>query len=324
MSKARKGFKIFGITLLGIILILCGIGFYLQWYSLQAQGNPRGKNLEASYAYMMETYPHIKSWADSMFQNQLFKDTCIQSEDGVLLHALYAYADTITPKTAVIVHGYTDNAIRMLHIGYLYHHDLKYNILLPDLRFSGKSEGSHLQMGWKDRLDVLRWMEVANQIFTASGHTDKTQMVVHGISMGGATTVNVSGEPQQPYVKCFVNDCGFTSVWDEFTGELKTQFGLPAFPILYFASWLTDLRYGWNFKEAAPIQQIKKCQLPMLIIHGADDKFVPTWMGDSLYQAKTGIKEFWKTPKTEHAVSYLNYPQEYTEKVKNFTEKFVN
>lgn len=324
MSRTRKRARIFGITLAGVILILCGVGFYLQWYSLQAQGNPRGKNLEASYAYMMETYPHIKSWADSMFQNQLFKDTCIQSEDGVLLHALYAYADTVTPKTAVIVHGYTDNAIRMLHIGYLYHHDLKYNVLLPDLRFSGKSEGSHLQMGWNDRKDVLRWMDVANQIFTRTSHTENTRMVVHGISMGGATTVNVSGEPQQPYVKCFINDCGFTSVWDEFTGELKTQFGLSAFPILHLASLLTDIRYGWNFKEAAPIQQIKKCNLPMLIIHGADDKFVPTWMGDSLYQAKPGIKEFWKTPKTEHAASYLNYPQEYTEKVKNFTEKFLN
>lgn len=324
MLKKRKNIKIISIILVGLILILCSISFYLQWYSLEAQGNPRGKNLEESYAYMTSTYPQIKSWADSMFQHQLFKDTCIQTEDGMLLHALYAYADSLTPKTAVIVHGYTDNAIRMLHIGYLYHHDLKYNILLPDLRFSGKSEGSHLQMGWNDRKDVLRWMNIANELFARYNHIDQTKMVVHGISMGGATTVNVSGEPQQPFVKCFINDCGFTSVWDEFKGELKNQFNIPAFPILHVASWLTDLRYGWNFKEAAPLKQIRKCKYPMLIIHGANDTFVPTWMGDSLYQAKPGIKEYWKTPNTEHAASYRNYPQEYTQRVKNFTEKFLN
>ena len=48
-------------------------------------------------------------------------------------------------------------------------------------------------MGWKDRWDVLQWMNIANEIFG-----DSTQMVVHGISMGGATTMMVSGEEQKP------------------------------------------------------------------------------------------------------------------------------
>ena len=55
-------------------------------------------------------------------------------------------------------------------------------------------------MGWKDRLDVLRWMEVANELFAPEG--SQTRMVVHGISMGAATTVCVSGEPQPPFVNC--------------------------------------------------------------------------------------------------------------------------
>ncbi len=66
-------------------------------------------------------------------------------------------------------------------------------------------------MGWKDRFDVLRWMDIANDIFGGD-----TRMVVHGISMGAATTMMVSGEEQQPYVKCFVEDCGYTSVRDQF------------------------------------------------------------------------------------------------------------
>lgn len=41
----------------------------------------------------------------------------------------------------------------------------------------------------------------------------------------------VSGEKQQPYVKCFVEDCGYTSVWDEFSA--RTQIFLPpaCFPV---------------------------------------------------------------------------------------------
>ena len=88
-------------------------------------------------------------------------------------------------------------------------------------------------MGWKDRLDVLQWTETADELF-GRRHTDSvasrsTEMVVHGISMGAATTMMVSGEVehgqyQQPFIKCFVEDCGYTSVWDEFRGELKEQF----------------------------------------------------------------------------------------------------
>ena len=83
-------------------------------------------------------------------------------------------------------------------------------------------------MGWLDRKDVTQWMEVANRIYG-----DSTSMVVHGISMGAATTMMVSGEPQPDYVKCFVEDCGYTSVWDQFSKELKEQFGLPQFPLMY-------------------------------------------------------------------------------------------
>ena len=88
------------------------------------------------------------------------------------------------------------------------------------------------------------------------------------------------------------------------------------------ASWATCLRYGWDFREASPLEQVKKCRLPMLFIHGTEDTFVPTWMGDSLYAAKTGIKEIWHVEGATHADSYLKYAKEYTEIVKSFVERY--
>ena len=60
----------------------------------------------------------------------------------------------------------------------------------------------------------------------------------------------------------------------------------------------------------------------MLFIHGTEDTFVPTWMGDSLYTAKTGIKELWQVEGATHADSYLKYAKEYTEIVKSFVERY--
>lgn len=114
------------------------------------------------------------------------------------------------------------------------------------------------------------------------------------------------------------------SVWDEFRGELKELFGLPAFPLLHTASWLCRQEYGWDFREASALEQVKKCTLPMLFIHGDADTFVPTWMAYPLYEAKPEPKELWIVPGATHAMSYKDYPQEYTEHVKKFVGKYIH
>ena len=172
-------------------------------------------------------------------------------------------------------------------------------------------------MGWLDRLDVMRWMDVADSIFGG------TQMVVHGISMGAATTMMVSGEEQRPFVRCFVEDCGYTSVWDEFEHELRGRFGLPAFPLLHVADWLCGVEHGWTFREASAVEQVKKCRLPMLFIHGAADDFVPTWMVYELFEAKPQPKEIWVVPGAAHAVSYRDNRDQYVWRVRNFVSRHI-
>ncbi|MDE7123091.1 MAG: alpha/beta hydrolase, partial [Alistipes sp.] len=138
-----------------------------------------------------------------------------------------------------------------------------------------------------------------------------------------ATTMMVSGEEQRPYVRCFVEDCGYTSVRDEFRKELRDQFSLPAFPLLPVASALCEAKYGWNFGEASALRQVAKCRLPMLFIHGDADRFVPTWMVYPLFEAKPGEKELWIVPGATHATSYRDYPEEYARRVGEFVGRYV-
>lgn len=304
-----------------ILLLLVGVtiggSYYMLGYSLRPNATVLSNNAD-SYMYMYKNYPFLHPWVDSLRQVDALRDTFITNPEGIQLHAYYIRAPRPTRKTAVIVHGYTDDAIRMFMIGYLYNRDLQYNVLLPDLQHQGESEGEAIQMGWKDRLDVKQWMRLANQLYG-----DSTQMVVHGISMGAATTMMLSGEEQPSYVKCFVEDCGYTSVWDEFAHELKNSFHLPPFPLLYATSWLCEQKYGWNFKEASSLKQVAKCRLPMFFIHGDKDTYVPTWMVYPLYEAKPEPKELWIVPGATHAVSYQENKQEYTDKVKAFVGKYI-
>lgn len=318
-EKTRKRIRRWVISvLLAIIIILIGAGFYLLSYSLQPNKDIERKNADA-WQYMFTNYPYLEPWVDSLNHIGALRDTFIHNPEGIRLHALYVEAAKPTKKTAVIVHGYTDEAIRMLMIGYLYSKELGFNILLPDLQHQGESGGKAIQMGWKDRLDVMQWMHVANEIFG-----DSTQMAVHGISMGGATTMMVSGMEQPYFTRCFVEDCGYISVWDEFSYQLDETFHLPAFPILYVADAICQLKYGWNFKEASSLKQVEKCNYPMLFIHGGDDGYVPTWNVYPLYEAKSEPKELWIAPGAKHAMSYKDHTKEYTRLVGEFVGKYIN
>ena len=267
------------------------------------------------YARLCEKYPHITQWVDSI--RPLMRDTIITDASDNRLFARYASASNTSNKTAIIIHGYKSNSIAMMHIGYMFHHDFGYNILLPDLHSHGKSDGRYIQMGWRDKDDVRRWIDVAIDIFG-----NNTDIVITGISMGGATTMMTSDEKLPSNVKCFVEDCGYTSVWDEFQNELAASYHLPAFPLLYLTSALNKVVNGWSFGEASSLNQVRNCRLPMMFIHGENDTYVPTSMVYTLYYAKTEPKELYISPGSVHAMSYRDNPQEYSKRVGEFVTEY--
>lgn len=301
-----------------LLLSVAGEAVYLLDYALRPDS--RGKDVPGSWREMCVRYDGLEAWRDSLMAVGALRDTVITAADGTTtLHAYYVRAARPTRRTALIVHGYTDNAVRMMMIGRMYHRDLGYNVLLPDLRYAGGSGGTHIQMGWLDRLDVAQWeRDVLPRLFG-----DTAVVAVHGISMGAATTMMLSGDSLPPRVRAFVEDCGFTSAWDQFDKELGERFGLPAFPVLYAASALCRLRYGWSFKEASALRQVAKCRRPMLFIHGDRDDFVPTRMVYRLYEAKPAPKALWVAPGSAHAESYHDHPQEYTRRVRDFLADYM-
>ncbi len=304
-----------GALIAGALLMTgCLAGRYMCSYALLPEEH--GNDLDGDRAKTEGRYPGILAWYDGLHEKGVFRDTTMTGENGYRLHAVYAPADGPAEGTAVVVHGYTDNHVCFLNLVRMYRDSLHYNVMVPDLHYHGYSEGRAVQMGWLDRLDVRRWAEMAHDIW------NDDFLVVHGVSMGGATTMMLSGEDLPPYFRAFVDDCGYSSVWNQFAHNLKDSFHLPPFPVLNSASIVCKHRYGWGFKEASSLKQLAKCERPMLFIHGENDDFVPTADVYKCYEAKTrGYKEMWIAPGSEHAMSYKDHPAEYTEHVRQFLAK---
>lgn len=154
----------------------------------------------------------------------------------------------------------------------------------------------------------------------------QAEVVLFGISMGGATVMMTAGEADlSSNVKCVIEDCGYSSVWDEFAGQLKEMFGLPTFPVLDAASLVTQLRAGYGFQEASAVEQLKKTSLPMLFIHGEEDTFVPYAMLDVVYQAcASPEKELLSIPSAEHGEASSVDPERYWSTVEAFLAKHMD
>ena len=322
MSK-RKSTRIALYVIAGVILVLFAVLYgasrYMLGFSLKP--DPGRKDVDSTYNILYERFPDMRTWVDSLRSSGRLRDTFVVMQDGLRMHALYLGADDARGRTAVIVHGYKDAAAKFLHLARMYNRDLGYNVLRADLHGHGLSEGEDIQMGWKDADVVLQWIGIAESLFRDAAY--ESQLVVHGVSMGAATTMNVSAKELPGYVRAFVEDCGFTSVWDEFSLQLKEMFGLPAFPLMHCTSLLCRMKYGWSFRDASPLESVSRCDKPMLFIHGDRDTFVPFSMMQPLYDAKPEPKACWVAPGSDHARAYNDHPAEYTRVVRDFLADWV-
>ena len=239
-------------------------------------------------------------------------DWMMVSEDGLRLHAMCVEQRPGAPW-AVLCHGYTCRCTDMAEFARGFY-AAGFNLLLPDARGHGQSEGGYIGMGWPERRDLCGWIGRINENCGAPG----PDIVLMGVSMGGATVMMTAGEALPENVRAIVEDCGYTSAWDEFRYQMKRTFGVPPFPVLYTTDALLRRRAGFSMRQASSVEQLKKCRTPILFIHGGKDTFVPFEMLQTLYAAAPCPKEQYIVPEAGHSEARAAAPPRYGEEVFGF------
>lgn len=263
-----------------------------------------------------DEYEKVKEQQESWLKEQKSTVMSITSRDKLKLSATLIEQEN-SNKYVIVCHGYGGYAMQMLSSGITFF-EKGFNVLLPDARGLGESEGHYIGMGWDERLDIVDWI---NEIVKK----DKdAEIILYGVSMGGATVMMVSGEDLPSNVKAIIEDCGYTSVWDEFNYQLKEIFNLPSFPIMNYASLVTKLRAGYWLEDGSAIEQVKKSKTPMLFIHGTEDTFVPSYMVDEVYEVASCPKEKFIVPGAGHGAAASVAGDSYWEKVDKFLDKYMN
>ena len=302
-----------GVVVVGAVSIGSYIGNY--FYDLALNPNTSKDAIFGDGDSAMEKLK-IQEDEDWLINNSNYIDEYITSYDDLRLHAYEVKHENPTDKWAIVVHGYTSEG-KLVSAKAKHLYDMGYNVLVPDLRGHGESQGDYIGMGWHDRLDIVKWIE---NIIKGNPSAD---IVLHGTSMGAATVLMVSGEELPSNVKAIIADCGYTSAWSEFTHQLDALFGLKPFPVMQLSNIVTKIKAGYSLKDASALEQVKKSETPILFIHGDEDDFVPYSMMEELYKAAAGEKEKLTINGAGHDDAYLVNPELYWNTINKFLDNNI-
>ena len=245
---------------------------------------------------MEEQTEHIHRMIDQLAAVP-YEEVKITSHDGLRLRGRYYHQRDGAPL-AICFHGYRGTPTRDFSGGSRVLAKLGYNLLLVEERAHCASEGHTISFGVNERKDCLAW------VFHFHYRFPETEMLLVGVSMGAATVLMASALPLPDCVKGIIADCPFTEPL-EIIKKTGQSFHIPPFVTAVMAPVAARLFGRFNLKGASALKAIREAKVPILLIHGEDDTFVPCTMSFQLHANAPELSELHTFPGANHGVSYV-------------------
>lgn len=304
------------------VLLGAGILILLSGGYVFVIGCVRGKDMPWLIKEEIEKTPYGRfhecmADADRWLTEHEAKDVYITSYDGLRLYAQWVPAEN--PRgTVLLAHGYRSTKLLDFGVAFEIYHEMGLNLLIPDQRSHGKSQGKFITFGVKESRDMQYWLRFHDE------QIGSYPVILCGLSMGASTVMYMADEPLPENVKGIVADCGFTSPKAILTRVYQKVIHLPPEPSIWAAGLFTRLFAGFGLTQKDSRRSLSKNKLPILLIHGTADDFVPCYMTRQSYAACSGPKEMLLVQGAEHGVSFLVDPQTYGTRVRSFVEKCLD
>lgn len=283
------------------------IAFYNSYENRDQKPSVTGAQYDAFRPKMREIYHKLN--------NRPCEFVTIESKDGLTLSGRYYHVADGAPLD-IGFHGYRSNPMTDFSGGAELSFDLGHNVLLVDQRAHGKSESRTITFGIKERWDLLSWVEYALKRFG-----QETKIVLYGVSMGGATVLMASELDLPENVKGIIADCPYSSAMAviEYVGQSNP---IPNWLIKPFVTLGAKIFGGFDVNEITAQEAVKHTRVPILIIHGDADTYVPCHMSD-IAEANPKMVSRQVIPGAEHGISYLVDTAKYRKLVTEFMNKIL-
>ena len=227
--------------------------------------------------------PGTASWYYGMPQGMVEKRLPIATATGVQhVDSWWWPADDPKAPAVLYLHGARWNLTgQLFRIQQL--HDFGFSVLAIDYRGFGKSDGD-----LPSEHTVYEDARVAWQRLTEL-QPDPTRRFIYGHSLGGAIAIDLASQlgmhaGERAPARGLIVESSFTNL-----AEIAKSLSTPWLPLQLILSQKFD-----------SIDKIAKVELPVLIVHGTGDRYVPSRFSEELFQAAHGPKKLLLVPGASH------------------------
>lgn len=218
-------------------------------------------------------------------------------------------------KIVIFIHGYYSSGMRDIgYFGDLYK-NLNVSLLIIDQRANGRSEGMYSTLGAMERFDIREWIFYLN-----TRYQGKKDIYLHGVSMGAATSLLVTSLQYLPLsFKGVIADCGYSSTNGVLLYAGKRLVKIRPKLLMWGMNFFARFFAGFYLNKVKVAKELRKNnEIPILFLHGTDDRFVPFNMSVKNYKASSSPKKLVAFEGAGHCESYLINSELYTKEVKEF------
>lgn len=239
------------------------------------------------------------------------KKYTINSYDGLKLTAHY-YEHKNPDRIIIALHGWRSSWNYDFNGQYEFLHQQKCSILFTESRAHGESEGRYMYYGKREYDDLKRWI-----LFVRENISSHLSIYLYGMSAGAAAAIMVSNNISGLNVCGIIADSASTSARD--AGKMTIK-NIHLSPLIFYSQVRLDcyLRLGIDDNAYTPLQAIKNCQVPVLLIHGSKDKLAPKFMAEKLYENCSSKKEKIEFENAGHMKSYYTDTPKYQNALSEF------
>lgn len=233
----------------------------------------------------------------------------IHSARGQKLKGYYYPCGAQGKKIVFIIHGYRSEYADAAGLYYEYYRSRGIDVFCCDHTAAGNSEGTYIGFDVLETQDCLSWIRFLRRQFGQD-----VQIILHGFSMGAATVMQMSSHCP-PNVKLIVEDSGYVSA----RASLDHQIG----PLYQPMRKINQAAAGYDLNDSDVTDSLSQSRIPMLFVHGQQDKLVPFENGAVLYDLYQGPKACFFPKTARHIESMYVDPEGYAEKLDELIQQYL-
>ena len=247
-----------------------------------------------------------KEWYENLNKKEFY----IKSQFGYDIHLTYVKNNEPTEHTIIICHGVTARTSAVIKYLNMF---LKngYNALFIDHRAHGKTGGKKVSYGYYEKYDLAKAIQ-----WVKKHHSGKVGLI--GESMGAGISMQTIVLEQVDFL---IEDCGYSSFDEEVKHQFRRKRYMPVYPAYFFARLFVYILGGYDVKKVSPIAALQRSDIPVMVVHGDEDNYVPFYMASIVYDnIKSDKKRMFVAEGTRHALAYEEHQEEYQKQVYEFLE----